>query len=155
MDAEQKLIIGLGNLFNTSVDVDAFVPAATGSKYAAVRICSSKTQENLTDSMFLGQPHCIDMRRQLLKQLLPFLNRTGGFEQETPFSGFDISRRYARLLFSQHQDWVWSSIVSSLREANVEAQNIVILIDMADSFASAVWIDCLFGLKERYPLASF
>ena len=102
MDAEQKLIIGLGNLFSTSVNVDAFMPAATGSKYAAVRICSSKTQENLTDSMFLGQPHCIDMRRQLLKQLLPFLNRTGGLEQKTPFSGFDVSRRYARLLFSQH-----------------------------------------------------
>ena len=33
--------------------------------------------------------------------------------------------------------------------------NIVILIDMADSFASAVWIDCLFGLKARYPQASF
>ena len=155
MDAEQKLIIGLGDLFKTSANVDAYMPATTGSKYAAVRICSSKTQENLTDSMFLGQPHCIDMRRQLLKQLLPFLNRTGAFEQKTPFSGFDVSRPYARLLFSQHQDWVWSSIVSSLREANVEAHNIIILIDMADSFASAVWIDCLFGLKERYPLASF
>jgi hypothetical protein len=106
--------------------------------------------------MFLGQPHCIDMRRQLLKQLLPFLqSHVMRLNKKTPFSGFDVSRRYARLLFSQHQDWVWSSIVSSLREANVEAHNIVILIDMADSFASAVWIDCLFGLKARYPQASF
>ena len=155
MDAEQKLIIGLGDLFKTSAHVDALMPAAIGSNHAAVRICSSKSQENLTDSIFLGQPHCIDMRRQLLKQLLPFLNRSDAFDQKTPFSGFDVSRRFARLLFSQHQDWVWSSIVSSLREANVEAHNIVILIDMADSFASAVWIDCLFGLKARYPQASF
>ena len=73
MDAEQKLIIGLGDLFKTSAHVDALLPAAIGSNHAAVRICSSKSQENLTDSIFLGQPHCIDMRRQLLKQLLPFL----------------------------------------------------------------------------------
>lgn len=153
MDTEQKLVIGLGDLFASS-SVDATMPSIKNASYAAVRICSSVNEQNLTDSVFLGQPHCVDMRRQLLKQLLPFLNFTNKAGQIAPFSSFDVSRRYARLLFSQHQDWVWSSIVSSMREMGVEAKNMVILVDMADSFANAVWIDCLFGLKERYPDAN-
>lgn len=153
MNVEHKLIIGLGELLKTPASVDAVVPPIDTSSYAAVHIGSSKESQLAVNQVFLGQHHCVDMRRQLLKQLLPFLSGHHSVDQTAAFSSIDLSRRYARLLYSQHQDWAWSTIAAALREQDMEPAYIIMMIDMSDSFASAVWVDCLFGLKQRYPQA--
>lgn len=155
MNAEKKLIIGLGDLFKSSSELNGMAAPVVNSSYAAVRICSSQDQIVPTDGLFLSQPYCVDLRRTLLKQLLPFLDNELAQKKKIPFADFRVSRRYARVLFSQHQDWVWSCVASSLRDNAIEPESVVMLIDMADSFASAVWVDCLFGLKQQYPHCYF
>ncbi|AUZ04312.2 MULTISPECIES: hypothetical protein [Vitreoscilla] len=155
MNAEKKLIIGLGDLFKSSSELDGMAAPVANSSYAAVRICSSQNQFVPTDGLFLWQPYCVDLRRTLLKQLLPFLDNEPAQKKKIPFADFKVSRRYARVLFSQHQDWVWSCVASSLRDNAIEPDSVVMLIDMVDSFANAVWVDCLFGLKQQYPNCHF
>ena len=155
MDAKKKLIVGLGELFKDSDKDNAITPVMQNGSYAAVRICSSANTSSLQEGTFLFQPHCVDMRRTLLKQLLPFLDKQPSSSSCNHFSDVNVSRRYSRLLFSQHQDWVWSSVATSLRETAIEPESIVLLVDMSDCFANAVWIDCLFGLRERYAQAQF
>lgn len=148
----ENLIVGLGSKLMATETNKQLAILNTPAAYAAVCIYSNDIESH-NSKTFLGQSHCLNIPKHHLHSLLPFLNEPTLDEQETPFAQAHTSRRYARFLFSQLAHEAWATIDQSLNHTDTAPKKIIVLVDMADAFANAIWIDCLFEFKQRWPLA--
>ena len=151
MHPQSKLIIGLGDILQSPQQDTIASNYLQDDLLAAVHIGSSQAY-TVPPTAFLGQEHCIDIPRALLKELLPFLAHDAS--QKTANIAWHHSRRYARFLFAQYQTEIYQTIDHSLDDAAITPENIVVFIDMADAFANSIWLDCLYFLQQRFPSAS-
>lgn len=154
MMVSQSLILGLGPLLNQAqVEGEVFKICAE-LPYAAVQISSNTETDVAMPDPFLGQQHGLDIPRSQLKHVLPMLS-TKHLESDNVFANYAVSRRYARLLFAHAQESIWQHIETSVEDEAIVPKNVLLFINMGDSFANAVWLDCLLGLQQRYPLAQY
>ena len=154
MMVSQSLILGLGPLLNQAqVEGEVFKICAE-LPYAAVQISSNTETDVAMPESFLGQQHGLDIPRSQLKHVLPMLS-TKHLESDNVFANYAVSRRYARLLFAHAQESIWQHIETSVEDEAIVPKNVLLFINMGDSFANAVWLDCLLGLQRRYPQAQY
>ncbi|UOO89576.1 hypothetical protein LVJ82_00915 [Vitreoscilla massiliensis] len=122
--------------------------------YLAAQL-SSSLDTNHVPTSFLQQQHCIDVPRQLLIDILPFVEDGCHPTSELAPTDYHHSRRYARYLFSNTQQLFWNTLTALFDEHKNDLEHIIMFIDMGDAFANAIWIDCLMALQQRYPEASY
>lgn len=150
----QSLILGLGSLLDRGKSEGEIFSTFEQIPYVAVQISSSIEAEFTRPIPFLGQQHSLDISRSQLKHILPMLSAKH-LESDNVFADYTVSRRYARVLFAHEQETIWQHVEASVAAEAVEPSKVVMLINMGDSFANAVWLDCLLGLQQRYPLAQY
>ena len=150
----QSLILGLGKLLDTAQTQSEVFNTFEHVPYVAVQISSNTETELAMSAPFLGQHHGLDIPRSQLKYILPMLSAKH-MNSNNVFAEHTVSRRYARVLFAHAQETIWKHIEDSIAQEAMEPSKVVMLINMGDSFANAVWMDCLFGLQQRYPHAQY
>ena len=144
----QSLILGLGKLLDTAQTQSEVFNTFEHVPYVAVQISSNTETELAMSAPFLGQHHGLDIPRSQLKYILPMLSAKR-MNSNNVFADHTVSRRYARVLFAHAQETIWKHIEDSIAQEAREPSKGVMLINMGDSFANAVWMDCLFGLQQR------
>ena len=154
MTRKQTVIIALGLITESKKHTSSTMLKQQAEDYIAVQLCSS-LHSNQAPSSFLQQPHCIDVPRKMLTDYLPFVDNDASHTGAHGPTDYRHSRRYARYLFSNAQELFWHALTDILDEHRNSLEHIIMLIDMGDAFANAIWIDCLMALQQRYSQASY